>query len=34
VTAKDDDAWVSPDGRTLLFSSNRGGDEDIYQATR
>ena len=30
--ADDDDPWVSPDGRVLYFSSDRGGDTEIYEA--
>jgi Tol biopolymer transport system component len=28
------DPWVSPDGHTLLFSSSRNGNGDLYMATR
>lgn len=30
----DADPWLSPDFRTLVFSSSRGGDDDVYEATR
>ena len=30
----DQDPWVSPDGRTIVFASNRAGNADIYMATR
>jgi len=30
----DDDPWVSPDGGTIYFASNRNGDLDIYVAYR
>jgi hypothetical protein len=35
-TAIDDDPWVSPDGRTILFASDRlgGTARDLYVATR
>jgi hypothetical protein len=32
--ARDDDPWLSPDGRTLVFVSTRSGDEEIYVAER
>ncbi len=32
--ADDRDPWLSPDGQTLYFSSNRAGDPEIYRATR
>lgn len=34
TTADEDDPWLSPDGRTLYFSSDRSGDSEIYEATR
>jgi len=34
ATAADVDPWVSPDGHTLLFSSSRSGNGDLYMATR
>ena len=34
-TASDeDDAWISPDGRILYFSSDRSGNAEIYQSRR
>lgn len=30
----EEDPWLSPDGRTLVFSSNRGGSYDLYITTR
>ena len=30
----DNDPWLSPDQRTIVFASTRGGDYDLYQATR
>lgn len=34
-TSEDDrDPWLSPDGQTLYFSSNRDGDVEIYRAKR
>ncbi len=30
----ENDAWLSPDGHTLYFTSNRSGSLDIYMATR
>lgn len=33
-TANDDDPWLSPDGRTLFFMSDRTGNEEIWMATR
>lgn len=30
----DQDPWLSPDGRTILFASDRDGNPDIYIATR
>ncbi len=30
----EEDPWMSPDGRTLVFSSNRGGSYDLYISTR
>ncbi|MGE0404160.1 MAG: TolB family protein [Kofleriaceae bacterium] len=33
-SANDDDPWVSPDGRTIFFMSDRSGNEEIYMATR
>lgn len=33
-SARDDDPWLSPDGRTLYFVSRRTGDEEIYVAER
>lgn len=32
--AIDNDPWVSPDGHTLLMTSNRTGDYEIYEAHR
>jgi hypothetical protein len=33
-TGDDVDAWMSPDGHTILFASNRSGNTEIYAATR
>jgi Tol biopolymer transport system component len=33
-TAADVDPWLSPDGHTLLFSSSRSGNGDLYISTR
>jgi Tol biopolymer transport system component len=30
----DDDPWLSPDGRVILFSSTRDGNPEIYEAQR
>lgn len=30
----DEDPWLSPDRHTIFFASNRGGDYDIWMATR
>ena len=30
----DSDVWMSPDGHTIYFVSRRGGNDDIYMATR
>ena len=30
----DEDPWLSPDGHTIVFASNRDGDYDIWMATR
>ncbi len=30
----ENDAWVSPDGKTIYFTSDRAGSLDIYMATR
>lgn len=30
----DSDPWLSPDLRTIYFTSNRSGDSELYQATR
>jgi Tol biopolymer transport system component len=30
----DDDVWLSPDGRRIVFSSDRSGNVEIYQASR
>ena len=30
----DQDPWLSPDGRTIMFASNRTGDSELYTATR
>ncbi|HEY5922839.1 MAG TPA: hypothetical protein VIV11_14270 [Kofleriaceae bacterium] len=32
--ANESDAWMSPDGRTFVFVSNRDGDDNLYIATR
>ena len=34
TTYDENDAWLSPDGHTLYFTSNRGGNLDIYVARR
>lgn len=31
---RDNDPWISPDHRTLYFSSNRAGSDDLYVTTR
>jgi hypothetical protein len=31
---KEEDAWLSPDGHTLVFSANPTGQYDQYKATR
>jgi hypothetical protein len=31
---RDSDPWVSPDHRTIYFSSNRSGDDELYVSTR
>ena len=33
-TAVDEDTWISADGHTLVFASDRGGSMDLYTATR
>ena len=33
-SARDSDPWISPDHRTLYFSSNRMGSDDLYLSTR
>jgi len=30
----DEDPWVSPDRRLIVFSSDRSGDQELYTATR
>ena len=32
--ASEEDPWMSPDGRTLVFASNRGGGYELYISTR
>jgi Tol biopolymer transport system component len=32
--AADEDPWVSPDRRLIVFSSDRSGDQELYMATR
>lgn len=32
--AADTDAWIAPDGRTIMFTSDRDGTARLYQATR
>jgi hypothetical protein len=32
--ARDDDPWISPDGRVLLFTSERDGNPEIYEVQR
>jgi Tol biopolymer transport system component len=34
TTMSEQDPWISPDGRRLLFSSNRGGMNELWEATR
>ena len=31
---KDDDPWMSPDGRTIFFASARSGATEIFEAHR
>lgn len=31
---RDEDPWVSPDGRTIVLSSDRDGDQELYWSTR
>jgi hypothetical protein len=33
-TSNEADPWISPDGRTMLFTCNRDGTQRIWQATR
>lgn len=33
-SAKEEDPWLSPDLRTIVFTTGRDGTEDIYEATR
>ena len=30
----DSDVWVAPDGRTIVFTRNPDGEDDIFMATR
>jgi WD40-like Beta Propeller Repeat len=32
--SRDEDPWVSPDGRLIVFSSDRTGDQELYWARR
>ena len=34
ATTSEEDPWLSPDGRTLVFASNRGGAYELYIARR
>jgi hypothetical protein len=34
VPGKEEDPWLSPDGHTLFYAVNSGGQYDIYMATR
>jgi len=34
TTWDESDVWVSRDGRTVFFASNRSGDYQIYEASR
>jgi hypothetical protein len=34
TTSDERDPWLSPDGETLFFASNRGGELQLYQAAR
>jgi Tol biopolymer transport system component len=34
ATTDNEDPWISPDLRTFVFASNRGGTEDVYITTR
>jgi len=32
--ARDEDPWLSPDARVLVFSSDRTGDQELYWTRR
>jgi hypothetical protein len=32
--SRDEDPWLSPDGKVIVFSSDRTGDQELYWATR
>ena len=34
TASADEDPWVSPDRRTIIFSSDRSGNQQLYQASR
>ncbi|HLU64744.1 MAG TPA: hypothetical protein VKZ63_00625 [Kofleriaceae bacterium] len=34
TASADEDPWLSPDGRLIVFSSDRGGDQELYWARR
>jgi hypothetical protein len=34
TTSAESDAWISPDGRMMLFTSNRDGTQRLWQTTR
>jgi hypothetical protein len=34
TTANEQDIWLSPDGHHVIFSSNRNGDKDLFEAFR
>ena len=32
--SNESDAWISPDGHTLIYTSHRAGTDDLYMSTR